>query len=83
VVYVNGALATPTVNAADPKNPIFTIPAAIQGGKQLTVAFQAKVAADTEPDLYCNAAGSWLCQQVKQQRFSLRELDQVLQGRRG
>ena len=52
---VNGSLVTPTINSTDPNKPIFTLPTAIQAGKQLTIKFQAKVAPDTEPGEYCNA----------------------------
>ncbi|NUQ38736.1 MAG: carboxypeptidase regulatory-like domain-containing protein [Caldilineales bacterium] len=54
VVTVNGARVTPTVNATNPNQPIFTIPAAIQGGQQLTLAFRAHVSPTAEPGLYCN-----------------------------
>ena len=33
VVYANGALVTPTVNATNPREPVFTVPAVIQGEK--------------------------------------------------
>ncbi len=55
VVTVNGALVTATVNATNPNEPIFTVPAAIQGGKQLTIAFRAVVSPAAEPGLYCNS----------------------------
>ncbi len=57
VVYVNGALVTllpSQINYTNPNNPIFTVPAAIQGGKQLTLAFRATVSPATQPGLACN-----------------------------
>ncbi len=52
---VNGAAVTPTVNAANPSEPIFTIPTSLQAGQRLTIAFRAKVDPATDPGSYCNA----------------------------
>ncbi len=53
-VWVNGARVTATVNAANPASPVFTVPSAILAGKELTIAFQAKVAESVDPGSYCN-----------------------------
>lgn len=57
IVHVNGALLTllpSQINFSNPSEPIFTIPAAIQGGQELTITFQAKVDPAVEPGVYCN-----------------------------
>ncbi|MCB0073919.1 MAG: DUF11 domain-containing protein, partial [Caldilineaceae bacterium] len=51
---VNGASVTPSVNAADPSNPIFTIPAGIAAGKKLVLEFSAQVNANQDAGTYCN-----------------------------
>jgi uncharacterized repeat protein (TIGR01451 family) len=55
VVSVNGALATASVNATNPSEPVFTVPAAIEAGKQLTIAFRANVSSQAAPGLFCNS----------------------------
>ena len=41
---VNGAPVTPTRRSRpNPNQPVFTVPAAINGGKQLTITFRAMV----------------------------------------
>ena len=55
VVYVNGALITPVLTTSDPANPVITVPAAINGGSQMTIKFQATVPANADPGVYCNA----------------------------
>jgi uncharacterized repeat protein (TIGR01451 family) len=54
VVRVNGALVTPTVNVSNPREPIFTIPAAIQAENRLTITFRANISPAAEPGSYCN-----------------------------
>ncbi|MCB0160443.1 MAG: DUF11 domain-containing protein, partial [Caldilineaceae bacterium] len=51
---VNGASVTPSVNAADPGNPVFTIPAGIAAGKTLVLEFSAQVSANQDAGTYCN-----------------------------
>jgi len=54
---LNGAaIASPTIslNAADPKLPVFTVSQSIQAGKVLEITFRALVGADVEPDTYFN-----------------------------
>jgi len=54
-VYVNGALVTnTTVNASNPNQPSFSVPVAIQAGKELTLTFTAKVPANATAGPYCN-----------------------------
>ncbi len=56
VVTVNGAaIATTTINATNPSAPTFSVPAAINGGSQLTIRFRAKVAATAAAGEYCNS----------------------------
>lgn len=57
IVRVNGATLTllpAQINFTIPSSPVFTIPAAIQGGKQLSITFRAKVDPAVEPGEYCN-----------------------------
>ncbi|MBW6467239.1 MAG: DUF11 domain-containing protein, partial [Brevefilum sp.] len=53
---INGAnvTATTTVNATDPRNPIFSVPGNIQAGKSLLLTFTALVAPGADPGEYCN-----------------------------
>jgi len=55
-VNVNGANYTgsTTVNASNPNQPIFTVPAAVQAGKSLTLTFTALVSASQTSGSYCN-----------------------------
>ena len=54
-VYVNGALVTgTTVNNANPNQPVFTVPVAIQGAKELKLAFTALVGPAVPAGTYCN-----------------------------
>jgi len=54
VVYINGALVTPTVNSSNLSEPVFTIPVALQAMKDLTIQFRALVGPGVEPGEYCN-----------------------------
>ncbi len=55
VVTVNGAnITTTTVNATNPSAPTFSVPAAINGGSQLTIKFKVKVASTAAAGEYCN-----------------------------
>lgn len=55
-VIVNGAsyTGTTTVNSTNPAQPVFTVPAAIQGFNQMTLSFVAKLASNITPGKYCN-----------------------------
>ncbi len=54
-VKVNGAsVPQTTVNATNPNQPTFTVPAAIQAGKDLQLTFTAKAPANIAPGSYCN-----------------------------
>ena len=56
VVYVNGAQVTSyTLNVTNPANPVITVPAAINGGSQLTLKFKAIVPLNADPGTYCNS----------------------------
>jgi len=52
---VNGAAITPSAPATETREPVFTVPAAIQGGQQLTLVFQAKADPSVVPGPYCNS----------------------------
>ena len=56
-VTINGANVTvgTTVNSADLRAPVFTVPAALNAGQSLVLKFTAKVAATQTPGAYCNA----------------------------
>lgn len=54
---VNGATVTGsvTVNAANPNRPTFSVPFALQPGKELLLTFDAAVSASTPSGSYCNS----------------------------
>lgn len=55
-VTANGANVTgsTTVNASNPNQPIFTVPAAVNAGNQLVVVFTAQSSPNLPPGAYCN-----------------------------
>ena len=71
---INGAAITPVVDSSNPRQPIFTFPAAVQAGKSLRLTFKARISPDVEPGSYCNSftstspgrltTGSLACVQV-------------------
>lgn len=50
----NGAAVTPTVNASNTAQPVFTVPAAIQAGKKLIIKFTAATSNSLTAGSYCN-----------------------------
>jgi uncharacterized repeat protein (TIGR01451 family) len=54
-VTVNGAAVSgTTVNASNANQPSFSVPVAIQAGKELRLTFTAKAPANVTPGAYCN-----------------------------
>ncbi|MFO1430472.1 MAG: SdrD B-like domain-containing protein [Candidatus Competibacteraceae bacterium] len=53
-VKANGAVVTATVNSSNPSQPVFTVPASILSGNELSITFTAATSSSLSTGSYCN-----------------------------